>query len=166
MKDFFSRYHASKTYQYLFSGVLAFVLSIGITGVLRDVPLTALSANVLMAPESVTPTYAADLLIERSGSSITVRMGKNAEQVENVSLSLLSDPTLFTELTSLLPNTKIISNEPGAFLVSLSFNKEDIMAGQVLTTLTTNLPAAAFLAPVDATFLSAGQSYSLSLETK
>ncbi len=74
MKDFFSRYHASKIYQYLFSGVLAFVFSIGITGVLRDVPLTALSANVLMAPESATPTYAADLLIERSGSSITVRM--------------------------------------------------------------------------------------------
>lgn len=166
MKDFFSRYHASKTYQYLFSGILAFVFSISITGVLRDVPLTALSANVLMAPESVTPTYAADLLIERSGSSITVRMGKHAESVDSLSFSLLGDPTKFHALTSSSSDTTITSNEPGAYIIKIELHGAQLTAGQVLTTLETTLPKEAFIAPVDATFLSAGQPYSLSLETK
>lgn len=166
MKDFFSRYRASKTYQYLFSGVLSLVFAMGLTGVIRDVPLGMLSANVLMAPETVTPTYDADVLIERSGSTIIVRMGKNAEQVDSLSFSLLGDPTKFNTLTTSGLNTTITSNEPGAYIVKIELHGAQLTAGQVLTTLETTLPKEAFIAPVDATFLSAGQSYSLSLETK
>ena len=55
--------------------------------------------------------YTADLMVERSGSYIALRLGKDAYDVDSLSLSLLGDPERFIALSSIDPSVRITTSE-------------------------------------------------------
>jgi hypothetical protein len=97
MKDFFSRYHESQGHPYImpaiFGLLFGFVIVAQITG--TDIHLGSIQANVLEA-NTMKIAYDADLIMERSEGSITIRIGKDAQDVEILNFSLLGDPTQLT----------------------------------------------------------------------
>ena len=89
--------------------------------------LTALSANVVrgLATEK---KYDADLLIERDGSDIVIRMGKSAEKVDTLTVTLVGDPSLFTALTTTDPTLSIEAKDPGMYIVRADIRGESLRA--------------------------------------
>jgi hypothetical protein len=99
-KDFFSRYRESRKYQYIVPAIFALALSVTVVASMKgDLDnlgnLKTLSASVVAGVAS-DKKYDADLLIERNGSDIIIRMGKTAEKVDTLTVTLLGDPALFT----------------------------------------------------------------------
>jgi hypothetical protein len=76
----------------IFGLLLGFAIVAQMTG--TPIDLGSIQANVLEAntPKAV---YNADLIMERSDTSITVRIGKDAQNVDTLSFSLLGDPSIF-----------------------------------------------------------------------
>ncbi len=120
MKDFFTRYRESRKEHYIMPAILGVALSFGIvatyTGTTID--LGSIQANVL---EANTPKlhYDADLIVERNGSILTLRIGKDAQNIDSLTFSLLGDPSVLKSLSSSESSTTILGNEPGIFLVKV-----------------------------------------------
>jgi hypothetical protein len=74
--------------------------------------------------------------MERSGSTLTFRMGQDAENVKSVYFSILGNPSVFVGLTG--SDASITMNEPGVALVRVSVDRS-IQAGEILTTLSPTL---------------------------
>lgn len=117
-KDFFSRYRESRKHQYVVPAIFALALSVTVVANMNgDLGnLKSLSANVV-AGLGEQKKYDADLLIERNGSDIIIRMGKTAEKVDTLTVTLLGDPTLFTGLMTDDPTLSITAKDPGMYIV-------------------------------------------------
>ncbi len=61
---------------------------------------------------------------------------------------------------------KILMNEPGMALVKVSLNSKDLTVGQSITMLHASLSTGATLSVTDASLLSHGTLYNLSVEGK
>ncbi len=165
MKDFFSAYHTANIRKYITSGTLALTLSVGIVAGMQGVsPNQYLLANVLRAGSEEVVNYTADLMVERAGDALSLRLGKDAYDVDTLSLSLLGDPEKFLGVTSADPSVSVTSNELGVYMVKLSKDKAHFQKGEVITTLVLSVSGETAIAPVDALLTSAGQSYILSLQ--
>jgi hypothetical protein len=141
--------------------LFGFALVAQLTGTKID--LGAIQANVLEA-NTRKVVYDADLIMERSTTGITIRIGKNAENVDALTFSLLWDPSIITGLSAdRNTGTSIINNEPGIYLVKVSLGRS-LSPGDVITTLTPKLSGNTSLAMIDAGFTSSGASYSLSVK--
>ena len=130
-KDFFSRYRDSRKHQYIVPAIFALALSFttaaALHGDLGSIRLDQLSASVVrgLAPEK---KYDADLLIERSGRDIVIRMGKSAEQVDTLTVTLVGDPSLFTALSTTDPTLSIEAKDPGMYIVRADIHGESLRA--------------------------------------
>lgn len=93
-------------------------------------------ANVLQAGSDEIVDYSADMIVERSGDTLSLRLGKDAYDVDLISLTLLGDPERLVSLVSTDPSVTIMENEPGVSLVKITKNKAQYKAGEVITTLT------------------------------
>ena len=89
--------------------------------------LGALSANVVRGL-ATDKKYDADLLIERDGSNIVIRMGKSAEKVDTLTVTLIGDPTLLTALTTTDPSLTIEGKDPGMYIVRATLHGESLRA--------------------------------------
>ena len=108
--------------------------------------------------------YDADLLIERRGTDIIIRMGKTAEKVDTLTVTLLGDPTLFTGLTTDDTTLTILAKDPGMYIVRADIGGKTLHAGDMVTGLRAILDPKGTIAPVDATFMSSGVEYGLSVK--
>ena len=160
MKDFFRSYRSAKLRSYGLP-VSFWVVSLGNV---KD--MSSLQANVLSSTSEKTSIPTADLILDRTDSQIVVHMWKNAEAVESLTFTLLGDPTKFTALTSSDPSVTILTNEPGMSLVKVSFPSKNLTAGEVITRLQVTIQSGSTLAVTDASFLSQGTSYNLSVQGK
>lgn len=166
MKDFFTRYRQSQKNPIVLPAIFALLISISIVGTMKEwsnFSLGNISASVIEGVKN-TPQYDADLLVERTGNDITLRIGKNAKNVESLSLAFLSDPTRFRGVSSTDSYTRIISDEPGNAKIEIMLAGKDLSAGEILTTLHADIDADTPLAPIDAKFISAWVEYSLSVK--
>lgn len=165
MKDFFTAYRNANIRKYTTSGILALTLSVGVVASLNQVnPSSFLLSNVLEAGSQEKVDYSADLMVERQGNQIDLRLGKDAYDVDTLSLSLLGDPEKFLGITSSDPDVTVTSSESGVYMVKLSKNKAQIKAGEVITSLSATISGEAIITPVDVLLTSAGQSYTLSVK--
>ncbi len=164
-KDFFSRYRESRKYQYIIPAIFALALSVtAVANYHGDLGnLKTLSASVVAGVAS-DKKYDADLLIERNGSDIIIRMGKTAERVDTLTVTLLGDPTLFTGLTTDDPTLSITTKDPGMYVVRAGIGEQTLHAGDMVIGLRATLDPKGTVAPVDATFMSAGVEYGLSVK--
>lgn len=90
-------------------------------------------------------------------------MGKTAEKVDTLTVTLLGDPTLFTGLTTDDPTLSITAKDPGMYVVRADIGGQTLHAGDMVTGLRATLDPKGAIAPVDATFVSAGVEYGLSV---
>lgn len=165
MKDFFTSYRNANIRKYTNSTIIALTFSIGAVASLNQLnPQSYLLSNVLDAGAEETVNYSADIMVERKGNQIDLRLGKDAYDVDMLSLSLLGNPDAFLGLTSSDPSVSVLSNEPWVYMVKFSDNKKQIKAGEIITSLSATLSGEVNLAPVDALLTSAGQSYNLSVK--
>ena len=165
MKDFFVAYHRAHLRIYLTSGIVALALSVSIAWVINQAwPHGFLLANVIQAGSTEKVDYTADLIVERSGSSIALRLGKDAYDVDSLSLTLLGDPERFIGLTSMDPTIRVTTSESWVYLINITRDRESLHRGAIITTLSAILSGEANIAPVDPVLTSAGQSYSLSIQ--
>jgi hypothetical protein len=90
MKDFFTRYQKSQRHQYFMPAIFGLLLGFAIVAQMTGTPvdLRSIQANVLEA-NTQKVVYDADLIMERSDSSITIRIGKAAQDVDTLTFSLL-----------------------------------------------------------------------------
>jgi hypothetical protein len=123
-----------------------------------------LLANVLMAGSTEKVEYTADLITERRGNSLDLRIGKDAYDVDTLTLTLLGDPERFLSVASRDPSVSIMSNEPGVSLIKVTRNRAAISAGTIITTLDLLVSGEAVITPIDPILTSMGQSYSLSVQ--
>ncbi len=165
MKDFFTAYHRASVRKYTSSLIVALTLSVAIVGGLNQMgPRSMLLANVLEAGSQAKVDYTADLMVERSGADISLRIGKDAYDVDTLTLTLLGNPERFLGLTSTDPDITITSSESGVSLVTLHKNKAQFYAGDIITHLHATLSDETEIAPVDPVLTSAGQSYALTIK--
>ncbi len=108
--------------------------------------------------------YSADLMVERSWSHIALRLGKDAYDVDALSLTLLGDPEKFIWLSSSDPTVRITTSESWVYLVTVSRTRESLKAGDIITTLNATLSGKVTIAPIDPVLTSAGQSYGLTIK--
>ncbi len=166
MKDFFTRYRQSKKNPIIIPAVFALLISFSVVGTMKEganFSLGNISASVIEWVKN-TPHYEADLLVERTGNDIILRIGKDAKNVEKFSLSFLGDPARFRGLSSTDKNVTITSSESGSVKIEISLSGKDFSAGGIFTTLRADMDTGTPLAPVDARFTSAGVEYSLSVK--
>lgn len=165
MKDFFVAYHRAYLRKYLTSGLVALILAFSIVWVMNQSwPRSFLLANVMQAWSTEKVDYTADLMVERSGSYIALRLGKDAYDVDALSLTLLGDPERFIALSSIDPSVRITTSESWVYLINITRDRESLHRGAIITTLSATLSGEAKIAPVDPVLTSAGQSYSLSIQ--
>lgn len=166
MKDFFTRYRQSQKNPIVIPAIFALMISFSVVGTMKEwanFSLGTISASVIEWVKN-TPLYEADLLVERTGNDITLRIGKDAKNVEKFSLSFLGDPARFRGLSSTDTNIIVISNEPGSVKVEIPLSGKNFSAGDVLMILRADMDTGTPLAPVDARFTSAWMEYSLSVK--
>lgn len=114
----------------------------------------------LMASVSqvATPSYDADIVMEREGTTVRVLMGREALAVDSIEFRLLSDPG---DVLVLLPTTGTITPEQdGMSLYVRAFASDTVPAGTVITEFT-GIPENAPITLTDAEFTSGGERYSL-----
>lgn len=165
MKDFFTAYKSANTRKYVGSIFVALTLSIAFVSILNQVgPRNMLLANVLQAGAPEVVNYTADLIVERKWNVIDLKLGKEAFDVDTVTLSLLGDPEKFQSLSSLDKDVNISTSEPWVFFIKKTLQKAHILPGSTVISLIATVSGASVLVPVDAVLISAGQSYSLSIQ--
>lgn len=165
MKDFFTAYRHANIRKYTTSGLLAFTLSFGVVASMNQInPSSYLLSNVLEAGSQEKVEYSADLMVERQGNQLNLRLGKDAYDVDMLSFSLLGDPERFLGATSSDPSVSVTSNESGVYMVKFTGNKTQIKAGEIIASLSTTVSGETIITPVDALLMSAGQSYTLSVK--
>ena len=91
-------------------------------------------------------------------------MGKTAEKVDTLTVTLLGDPALFTGLVTDDPTLSITAKDPGMYIVRANIGGQMLHAGDMVTGLRATLDPKGAIAPVDATFVSAGVEYGLSVK--
>ena len=112
MKDFFTAYKSANIRKYVSSTLIALTLSVTVVSALNQAgPRGLLLANVLQAGSPEIVNYTADLMIERHDRTIDLRLGKEAYDVDGLSLTLLGDPEKFLALHSPDPSVMITSSE-------------------------------------------------------
>ena len=119
----------------------------------------------LMASVSqvATPSYDADIVMEREGTTVRVLMGREALAVDSIEFRLLSDPG---DALVLLPTTGTITPEQdGMILYVRAFAGETVPAGTVIAEFT-GIPENAPITLTDAEFTSGGERYSLTTQAK
>ncbi len=96
MKDFFSRYRETRKHYYIlpaiFGIIFGFAIVVQVTGTKID--LKSLQANVLEA-NTQKVVYDADLIMESSTGTLSLRMGKSAQDIDTVSFSIIGNPSVF-----------------------------------------------------------------------
>ena len=166
MKDFFRSYHSAKIRSYGLPVIVAFFLSFWVVSLGNMKDMSLLQANVLSSTSEKVSIPTADLILDRTDSEIVIHMWKNAEAVETLTFTLLGDPTKFTGLVSSDPSVTILTNEPGMSLVKISFPPKNLLAWEIITKLQATIQSGSTLAVTDASFLSRGVSYNLSVQGK
>lgn len=121
-------------------------------------------ANVLQAGSDEVVEYSADMIVERSGDVFSLRLGKDAYDVDLITLTLLGDPERFLSLTSSDPSVTIMENEPGVSLIKITKDKAQYKVGEVITSLTATVSGETVITPVDPVLTSGTQSYTLSIQ--
>lgn len=165
MKDFFTAYKSANTRKYISSIFVALTLSIAFVSVLNQVgPRNMLLANVMQAGSPEIVSYTADLRVERHGDMIDLKLWKEAFDVDMITLSFLGDPEKFHSLASPDKYVTISTTESWVFLIKKTLEKAHILPGSTVISLTATLSGESVLVPVDAILVSAGQSYSLSIQ--
>lgn len=164
MKDFFTRYRESRKHPYIIPGIFGLLFGFAIVAEMTGTPLDfrALQANVIASQEP-TVTYEADLILERSGTDLLFRIGKDAQNVDTVYFTLLWDPSYFQWVSTQENGVEIITNDPGVYLIKVSLGRS-IMAGEVILRLKPSLTGETSIALLDAGFQSAGTTYTLSVK--
>lgn len=122
-----------------------------------------LLANVLEAGNTAKVDYSADLITERIGNRLDLRIGRDAYDVDTLTVTLLGDPERFLSARSSDPTVSIESNEPGVSLVKIKRDRTAIQAGTVITSIDLIVSGEAVIIPIDPILTSMGQSYSLSV---
>ena len=163
MKDFFTRYRESRKHYYIVPGIFGLLFGFAIVAQMTwtSIDIRTLQANVL---EANTPKilYNADFLMEKSWSTLTFRIGKDAEMVDFVSFSLLWDPSILSSISSTDPNLSIVHNEPWVFFLKYTLNK-NLKAGEMLFAVDADMQWETPIALLDPTFQSQWSIYSLSV---
>ena len=164
MKDFFTRYRESRHHPYILPGVFGLLFWFAIVAQMTGTPidLGSLQANVVSS-QNPKVLYDADLILERTAETITLRIGKDAQNVDTLYGTILWDPTYFQGLSTTQNGVEIVHNEPGVYLIKISLGRS-LQAGESLVSLTPQITWATPLALLDAGFQSAGMSYSLSVK--
>ncbi len=164
MKDFFTRYRESRKHHYIIPGVFGLVCGFAIVAQMTGTPIDfrALQANVI-ASQQPTVTYDADLILERSPTTLSLRIGKEAKNIGTLYFTLLWDPTYFQWLSTEDKDVEIITNDPGVYLIKTSLNRS-LVAGEILMNLIPNLTWETSIALLDAGFQSSGTTYTLSVK--
>jgi hypothetical protein len=101
------------------------------------------------------PHYDADIVMTRQSNSIVFILGKSAQAVDTIDLTLLGDPSRLHAITS--PNTDIRitgQSDMGIYHISIDMHGRDIIAGTQITTLTTSIDTGATLSLSDTQFVS------------
>lgn len=135
MKDFFTTYNKANIRKYTSSGVIALALSLSIVSLVNQGPQSMILANVLQAGSDEIVDYSADMMVERNGDTLSLRLGKDAYDVDMISVVLLGDPERFLSLASDDPSVTVLTNEPGVSLVKITKEKAQYKAGEIITTL-------------------------------
>ncbi len=82
-----------------------------------------------------SPQYNADLILQRSGTSLKVIFGSEAEKVDTVEFTFLSDPLHFRKITSSDSRITVSSLGDGIFHIVKILDGQSIMAGSVVAEL-------------------------------
>lgn len=165
MKDFFTTYNKANIRKYTSSGVIALALSLSIVSLVNQGPQSMILANVLQAGSDEIVDYSADMMVERNGDTLSLRLGKDAYDVDMISVVLLGDPERFLSLASDDPSVTVLTNEPGVSLVKITKEKAQYKAGEIITTLRATVSWETVITPVDPVLTSGTQSYSLTIHT-
>lgn len=160
-KDFFSLYHSSQLQRYLVPGALALTLALGVVGIINgDVDMRGLMANVSNVSRGAQ--YDADLILTQKSGILEAVLGANADGVDRVEFTLLSDPTRFRSLTALASDTLITAQpELGTYRVSVNVGGKSVKAGTILTKLSIDIDPQVSIAVTDVAFVSGEDRYNL-----
>ncbi len=165
-KDFFTEYRNSRKHHYIVPGILALTLSLSVVSSWHGdtIAMSGLSASVVRGLTWDAKVYDADLLIERRDRAIDIRIGKDAKKVDTLTLTLVGDPSVFGTLTTDDPTITITSSAPGMYVISARLDGSDLHAWDRVTGLSTSLPSEAAISATDASFMSEGVKYGLSVK--
>lgn len=157
-------YHSSESRgitRYLLPGALALAFAFGIVGLYRgDIDMQGLAANVTNVSRG--QQYDADLIVTRNGKTLEVVLGANADGVDSVDFTLLSDPTRLQDIASTAPSVIVTAQkELGTYRVSITTDGKNVRAGTKLTTLGIEVADNTPLALTDAAFVSGEDRYNL-----
>jgi hypothetical protein len=151
--DFFKQFRSQQVHKYLFSGGIAVFVAFSFVSLIHsDIDPRGLMASVAGV---TTPQYSADIVMTRQDGSIVLTLGKQAQAVDTVDLTLLGDPSHLHGITS--PNTDIrIESQPdmGVYHISIDMHGRDVTTGTQIAILQANIDTGAVLALSDTQFVS------------
>jgi hypothetical protein len=125
--DFFSRYHRARMFQYILPGFFGAFIALGLVSMSHTGDMRGLMASV---SQVATPNYDADIVMERTESTIRIVLGKDAQAVDTISFRLMTDPSenlVFTPTSG-----TIVTEGEGVVQFVRSFAHQDISRGTVI----------------------------------
>lgn len=159
--DFFKSFRSAQIHKYLFSGGIAVFAAFWFVSMIHsDIDPRGLMASVAGV---TTPEYAAEIMMTRQDGSIVLTLGKSAQAVDTIDLTLLGDPSHLHAITSPSTDIRIVrQSDMGVYHISIDMHGRDITAGTQVASLMAQIDTGAALALSDTQFVSGGQRYSLS----
>ena len=159
LRDFFRDYNRSKLRGLALSGVFAALLSVSFVMVIQGVDTRGLMASVanVANPES----YDADIFLQDTNGGLDVMMGRQADAVDALTFTILSDPERLTTLETDDNQAQIMSVAPGVYSVTVRLSHETLYPGTRVLTLRTSLDPKVSVNLSDTVFESNGMKYNL-----
>ena len=161
-KDVFSRYKLQKMHQYLFSGIFAFVIAFSLVSAREGVDVRHFLANVAEV-QNVQSPLSADIVARLSVTgTIDIIVGNTLEAPKTIELSLLGDPSRFSNLRTSDTAVTLLSQSEGVYQIRVSLSGQTVLPNTKIATLTYDGPSRE-ISIVDTTFVTqAGIRYNLS----
>lgn len=159
MKDFFREYHKHLRSSWIFSGIFALCLSVGIVTLLSSDTSLRLQADLSRASDTY---YPADLILEPTLSGIVVTFGADAQAVDTVHMVVLADTDKIASLSSSHSGTTVVSTLSWVYMVNVDTSGRSLSRGDVITTLVSNPAKVHALSVTDTYFVSGSGVYNLS----
>ncbi|MBX9808785.1 hypothetical protein K2X92_00135 [Candidatus Gracilibacteria bacterium] len=159
--DFFTSYRANQLRKTFVSGGIAVFAAFSIVSVIHgDVSMEGLMASVENVTE--TPRLEADIIMKRSGNSLSLVFGAKGKKIDQIQFTLLGDPTKFRSISNSNPDITILDQKDmGTYHVQVNFDGRDVAVGTVIADLIIDSDSNSPIAITDTEFVSGGQRYAL-----
>jgi hypothetical protein len=88
--NFFARYHRARMFQYVLPGFFGVFIAFGLVSMSHTGDMRGLMASV---SEIAQPQYDADIVMERTDTSVKFILGKDALEVGTISFRIMTNPS-------------------------------------------------------------------------